>query len=717
MSEHSPQESFEAADKELKKDMSFTQLLLLGVSAQIGSGWLFGVLAAAGMAGPAAILSWIIASVLIFLISLTYLELGSMLPRSGGIVRYTYLTHGSLTGWIIGWAYWISVVAIPALEAVAALTYIGGKWPQLGLLTNEQGVDMLSWPIGILAGIALMILFFCLNYFGSKLLAESNKWVTYWKIALPCLTFIFLFFILDGSNFTDFGGFVPLGWSGVFHAIPMTGIVFSLLGFRQALDYGGESRNPGKDVPRATFGSILIPTIIYALLQIAFIGAISWSSMGLDPGSWSLMTSGGWADGPLFHALESANIAIMAAFGVFLLIDAAVSPLATGWVYLGTGSRTGYGLSIHRSIPKIFSKNNKHGIPWVPLVISAIVGCAFFVPAPSWYKLVGFISSAAVLTYLMGGIGLPILRKTAPNLKRPFVLRGHHFWSLISFLAAAIVLYWSGFETLTNVFTITLIGLPVYTAYDARIRGWISKTSSIILSISFLAILLYIAIASGWVLNNDIHKNVLVKNNPKLVESVRQTAKENPEFAEKVNENPALFAIVQKDPKVIEHPESDKMLRENPEMMETITQHPEVFKTAVAHPIIVKTVFRNPDIDVSELWDFSTFYISFAVLVVLFFLILRMASGKVGRKHVDASWWLVFLMLATMLVSSFSYYGPFREVSPLDFPYDTFVELGVGVIAYIIGIKTGFATEDLKAIVKAETQKVEAATPNEQEKH
>src|SRR5699024_12631682 len=111
MSDHSG--SFEAADKGLKKDVSLTQLMLLGVSAQIGSGWLFGVLAAAVMAGPAAILSWLIASVLIFLIALTYLELGSMLPRSGGIVRYTYLTHEQFSGWIIGWAYWVSEVAIP----------------------------------------------------------------------------------------------------------------------------------------------------------------------------------------------------------------------------------------------------------------------------------------------------------------------------------------------------------------------------------------------------------------------------------------------------------------------------------------------------------------------------------------------------------------------------------------------------------------------------
>lgn len=494
---------FEAADKGLKRNVTFTQLLLLGVSAQIGSGWLFGVLAAAGMAGPAAIASWLIASVLIFLISLTYLELGAMLPRSGGIVRYTYLTHGTFSGWIIGWAYWLSVVAIPPIEAVAALTYIGGKWPQLGLLTTVEGVHMLSWPTGIIAGIVLMLLFFCLNFFGSKLLAESNRWVTIWKIALPVATFLFLFYILDASNFSAYGGFAPEGIPSIFHAIPMTGIIFSLLGFRQALDYGGESRNPQRDVPLATFGSILIPTIIYTLLQISFIGALNWADMGLAPGQWGALVTGGWADGPLFHALESANIAILGAFGVLLLIDAAVSPLATGWVYLGTGSRTGYGLSVHRSIPKVFSENNKFGIPWLPLIVSGVVGCVFFVPAPSWYKLVGFISSAAVLTYIMGGVGLPVLRRTAPSLPRPFRLHASGLWSPVSFLAAVIILYWSGFETLTNVFTATFIGLPIFSGYYAWKRGWLSRPASAGLSIVFFVLWLYVAVASGWVLNDS----------------------------------------------------------------------------------------------------------------------------------------------------------------------------------------------------------------------
>ncbi|GAA3753110.1 APC family permease [Microbacterium kribbense] len=599
--------SFEVADAGLKRRLSLTQLLLLGVSAQIGSGWLFGVLAAAGVAGPAAILSWIIASVLVFLIALTYLELGAMLPRSGAIVRYTYLTHGSLSGWIIGWAYWLSVVSIPPIEAEATLTYLGGRFPETGFLTKVDGVDVLSWPNGILAGFALMIVFFALNFFGARFLAESNRWVTLWKIALPTLTFIFLFFILKGSNFTSFGGFAPLGVPPIFHAIATTGIIFSLLGFRQALDYGGEVRNPQRNVPLATIGSIAIPAVIYTLLQVAFIGALNWTSMGLEPGAWDQLVTGGWADGPLFHALDSANIAALAALGTFLLIDAAVSPLATGWVYLGTGARTGYGLGVHRNIPSVFTKSNRFGIPWVPLVVSAVVGCVFFVPAPSWYQLVGFISSAAVLTYIMGGAGLPVLRRTAASLKRPFRLRAFRFWSPVSFLAAVLILYWSGFSTLANVITATFIGLPVFTAYYAWKRGWLNAAASIAISVIFFVLWIWVAYAGGWVLTTG------------------------------GGQRPGG-------------------------------------------------------------WAFPVYYVVFCVLVIGFCAAVWAASNNEGRRHVTANWWLIWLLLASLLVGYLGAYGPLPHPL-LEFPWGMVAEIVVGIIAYVWAIRAGFETDEIKDIV------------------
>lgn len=604
--------TFESADSGLKRNLSLTQLLLLGVSAQIGSGWLFGVLAAAGVAGPAAILSWIIASVLVFLIALTYLELGAMLPRSGAIVRYTFLSHGAFSGWIIGWAYWLSVVSIPPIEAEATLTYLGGRFPETGFLATVDGVQLLSWPNGIVSGFILMALFFVLNFFGARFLAESNRWVTLWKIALPTATFIFLFFILNGSNFTSYGGFAPLGVPPIFHAIATTGIIFSLLGFRQALDYGGEVRNPQRNVPLATLGSIAIPAVIYTLLQVAFIGAINWQDMGLQGGQWDKLVSGGWADGPLFHALDSANIAALAALGTFLLVDAAISPMATGWVYLGTGARTGYGLGVHRNVPKKFTVSNRFGIPWLALAVSAVVGCVFFVPAPSWYQLVGFISSAAVLTYIMGGVGLPVLRKTAASLNRPFRLRAFRFWSPVSFLAAVLILYWSGFSTLTNVFTATFIGLPFFTAYFAWKSGWIRPLASGLISVVFFVVWMWTAAASGWVLTG----------------------------------------------------------------------------TKGASP---------------NAWPFAVYYVVFCVLVLAFCAAVWLFSNAEGRRHVNATWWLIWLLLASLLVGYLGVYGPLDKPVFM-FPWGMGVELLVGIVTYLWAVRSGFETAEVRDIVASSAE-------------
>ncbi|WP_137119663.1 APC family permease [Segeticoccus rhizosphaerae] len=598
---------FESADLGLKRTMSFTQLLLLGVSAQIGSGWLFAVLSAAGVAGPAAILAWIIASFLVGLIALAYAEIGSMLPRSGAIVRYTYLTHGSFAGWIIGWAYWLSAVTIPPIEAIAVITYLGGKWPSMNFLTKQNGVDILAWPNGIVFGILLMILFFILNYFGAKFLSESNRWVTIWKLVLPTLTFLGLFYILDSSNFHAFGGFAPMGVAPIFHAIASSGIIFSLLGFRQALDYGGEVRNPQRNVPLATFGSIVIPMVIYTLLQVAFIGAIRWASMGLSPGDWNLLETGSWADGPFFHALDSANLAALTALGTLLLIDAAVSPLATGWVYLGTATRTGYGLAVHRNIPPMFQNNNKFGIPWIALIVSTVVGCVFFVPAPSWYQLVGFISAAAVLTYVMGGVGLPVMRKTAPELPRPFFLKAAGFWSPVGYLAAVLILYWAGFSTLANVFTATFIGLPLFAWYYAWKHGWMAPTPAAVLGAVFMAAWIWIAREGGWVLTASGGQS-------------------------------------------------------------------------------------------KGGWSFWTYFIAFTVALVAFCVIMWALSNAEGRLHIERSAWLLWLLLGTVPISYYGFYGPLDN-PPLAFPWGTLLEMALGLTAYYWGVRSGFATDEIRDIV------------------
>ncbi len=145
-------------------------------------------------------------------------------------MRYPYLSNGGLAGWIMGLSYWLANISLPAIEAVASITYLGGVFPELGLMETRDGVSMLSWPRGILLGIALMLLFLAINLFGVKLLSECNRWVTWWKIIIPVATFLLLFFVFDGSNFSAYGFFgnaEPGGAGSMLEAVAVSGIAFA----------------------------------------------------------------------------------------------------------------------------------------------------------------------------------------------------------------------------------------------------------------------------------------------------------------------------------------------------------------------------------------------------------------------------------------------------------------------------------------------------------
>ncbi|MDF2266194.1 amino acid permease [Streptomyces coacervatus] len=489
----------EGADGRLRRTMSLQQVLFLGVGGQIGSGWLFAMLYAAGAAGPAAIISWLIGGALIMLIALAWMEVGAALPRSGAIVRYPYLTHGGLTGWIMGFSYWIANISLPAIEALAVITYLGSAFPGLDLMEVKAGVSVLTWPAGVLAGIGLMILFYLINTFGVRLLSEANRWVTWWKIIVPSATFVLLLFVFNSSNYTA-QGFFPGGGGSVFETVAVSGIAFALMGFRGVIDFSGEVVNPRRTIPLGTIGCVLIPLAVYLALQIAFIGAVNWHDAGLSVGNWSGLGGSSWADGPLLHALRASSMAALGAFATVLLIDAVVSPGGAGYIYLGTAARVGFGLSVHGYLPKAFQKTNKHGIPWFSTLVTFVVGCVFFLPAPSWYRLVGFISAAMVLSALMAAVCLPVMRRHAPSLPRPFVLRQPKLWAPAGFLAAAGIMYWAGYVTLVNLTVVTFAGLAVYGAHYAPHRGWIPRPVGLTVSAVYLAAWIYVSDMGGWFL-------------------------------------------------------------------------------------------------------------------------------------------------------------------------------------------------------------------------
>lgn len=284
--------------------------------------------------------------------------------------------------------------------------------------------------------------------------------------------------------------------------IPGAGIVFSYLGFRQGLDYGGEARNPQRDIPFATIGAVIIGTIIYTLLQLAFNGGLNWAHLGLKTGDYAGLANVNTAtSSPFYAVLKASGVGFLGGFAALLLADAVVSPAGTGYIYLGTGGRTIYGLGVGGFLPGAAAVS-KRRVPWVALIASLVVAIIFAAPSKSWYGLVGFITAATVFTYIMGGTCLQVFRRTAPDLARPYRLGGAGFWGPVSFLAAAVIIFWSGFTVLVQLDAAVFIALPLYVWFFAVQRGYLTRAVAYPLGAVYLVAWVLLEHWGHWVLSS-----------------------------------------------------------------------------------------------------------------------------------------------------------------------------------------------------------------------
>lgn len=457
-------------NKGLRKEMSRADLTMASLGAIIGSGWLFGALVAASIAGPSAIISWIIGGIAVMLIGLVYAELGGMLPESGAIARYPQYTHGSLVSFIMGWAAWIAYASVPAIEAEAVVQYTGHWIPVLwnskvGIMTGE----------GTIVAALLLVVFFIINYFGVRLFARINTTVTWVKFIMPTATIvIFLLFAkLHWGNYSAHG-FAPGGTAGILQAVATSGIIFSYLGFRQAVDLAGEAKHPQRDVPRAVITAIGIGIVLYVLLQVVF-------TAGLSPAV--LAKTGGWT-APLGIALTApfAQVAIalnLGWFSVLLYADAILSPAGTGNIYTASTTRVVYALAHNRYFPRALTKvDEKTGIPRLALIVAVILGLIFLAPFPSWAALVGVVSSATVFTYVIGPVSAAVFRRHAPDAPRPYKLGGMKVIAPIAFVIGSLIIYWTGWTTDWKLLSAILLGLVLYAIFSSIIPKEIERPTA-----------------------------------------------------------------------------------------------------------------------------------------------------------------------------------------------------------------------------------------------
>jgi amino acid transporter len=452
-----------ATEYHLHRKVGLRPLTMISIGSIIGSGWLLGALNAAKTAGAASSVSWLIGGLVLALLALVHAELGSTYPVSGGTARFPYMVFGALGGFTGGWMAFLQAVTIAPIEVEASLGYLDSKYPSLHWIYATGGLKGDLDGTGILVGAGFMLVFTVFNILGVRWLAETNAIATYWKVLIPTITiFALLFTVFHSSNFSAGGGFMPYGFHGVFAALPL-GIIFALEGFEQAIQVGGEAENPQRNIPRAVIYAMIIGTVIYLLLEVAFVGALNPANL---VHGWSNPIPGAGAFGPYATLATTAGLGWLS---TLLIIDSVVSPAGTGLVYLGTSSRLSYGLARNGYFPRIISRISKRGVPIVSIGICFVIGMLTFLPFPSWAGLVALVTSATVLMYSMAPLALAGLRRSDPDRPRAYRLPAAGLLCPLAFIFANCIVYFAGWSNVFWLYVLIVVGFVIFGVYQALI--------------------------------------------------------------------------------------------------------------------------------------------------------------------------------------------------------------------------------------------------------
>jgi amino acid transporter len=435
----------------LKREIGPIGLVALAVSGIIGSGWLFAPMLTAQLAGPAAIVAWIIGAFSMLLLALTFGEIAAMFPLPGGIASIPKVTHGNIVSIAMGWTAWLGYMLTAPVEVEATLRYLVLYAPWLFQTAQSQ---YLSFP-GALVALGLMALFVVLNALGVKLFTLINTSVTWIKIAVPLIiTATFIASSFEPSNFVQPTGFAPYGINGILAAVSSGGVVLSMIGFRHAIDMAGEVKNPGRSIPLALILAMLICLAIYVGLQTAFIGALPADAI-----------AGGWANLHLTHRggpLASVATALGLLWLVSLMNSAAViSPFGSALVAVGANARLVMAMTGTRVIPAMFGKVSAFGVPFNALLLNLVMGwlTVLFLP---FSEIVAAHSSLVVFSFILGPVAVVALRKLAPDYPRPFRLPFVRVIGYATFILATLIVYWSGWNTIKILgFTVTIGGILI----------------------------------------------------------------------------------------------------------------------------------------------------------------------------------------------------------------------------------------------------------------
>ncbi len=428
----------------LKKTLTGLNLTTLGIGAIIGAGiFVLTGQAAAQYAGPAIVLSFIISGIACAFAGLCYAEFASMIPISGSAYTYSYATLGEFLAWIIGWdlileylfaastvsvgwsGYVVSFLKDFGIFIPTAFTAATGSvlvevpklgWQQLtenlsaGLLAQGISVDSLPHVTAIINLPAMFIIaaLTLLLIIGIRESANFNNIMVIVKVA------VIIMFIAIGIAFVQAGNWHPFipentgewghfGWSGVLRGAGV--IFFAYIGFDAVSTAAQESKNPQRDMPIGILGSLSISTVLYILVAIVLTGIVSYTTLNVsDPVAVGVDAMGK----SMFWLRPIVKIAAIAGLSSVILVMLMGQP------------RIFYSMSKDGLLPPIFSRvHPKYKTPYVSTILTGCVAIVLAGVLP--ISILGeLVSIGTLLAFAIVCVSIIVLRKTRPDIERPF---------------------------------------------------------------------------------------------------------------------------------------------------------------------------------------------------------------------------------------------------------------------------------------------------------